>query len=142
MKQAACSGDRPFAATVILPLVSIFARIARIKPKFLVPCITIICLVGIYSVRNSIFDVWVMIAAGVIGFFLRQWALPIASFIIGMVLGPATEASFRQTLMIFKGNLFLIFDRPVAIGFSAVALIFIIAKIVYEAFYHQRRDFS
>jgi len=63
------------------------------------------CLVGIYSVRNSIFDVWVMVAAGIIGFFLRQWALPIAPFIIGMVLGPTTEASFRQTLMLFKGNM-------------------------------------
>jgi putative tricarboxylic transport membrane protein len=125
-----------------LPLVGIFARIARIKPKFLVPCISIICLVGIYSVRNSIFDVWVMIAAGVIGFFLRQWALPIAPFIIGMVLGPTTEASFRQTLMIFKGNLFLIFERPVATGFLVVALIFIIAKIVYRAFYHKRQNFS
>lgn len=125
-----------------LPLVGIFARIARIQPKFLVPCITIICLVGIYSVRNSIFDVWVMIAAGVIGFFLRQWALPIAPFIIGMVLGPTTEASFRHTLMLFKGNLFLIFERPVATGFLVVALIFVIAKIGYEAFYRKQRNFS
>jgi putative tricarboxylic transport membrane protein len=121
-----------------LPLVGLFARIAVIKPKYLVPCISIICLVGIYSVRNSIFDVWVMIAAGVIGFFLRQWALPIAPFIIGMVLGPTTEASFRQTLMIFKGNLFLIFERPVATGFLAVALIFIVAKVIYGAFYRRR----
>jgi putative tricarboxylic transport membrane protein len=115
-----------------LPLVGLFARIAVIKPKFLVPCISIICLVGIYSVRNSIFDVWVMIAAGGIGFFLRKWELPIAPFIIGMVLGPTTEASFRQTLMLFKGNLLLIFERPVATGFLIVALIFIIAKTLYK----------
>lgn len=120
-----------------LPLIGLFARIATIKPKFLVPCISIICLVGIYSVRNSIFDVWVMIAAGVVGFFLRKWDLPVAPFIIGMVLGPTTEASFRQTLMIFKGNLFLIFGRPVATGFLVVALIFIIVKFVYEVFYHK-----
>ncbi len=114
-----------------LPLVGLFARIATIKPKFLVPCISIICLVGIYSVRNSIFDVWVMIAAGVIGFFLRKWELPVAPFIIGMVLGPTTEASFRQTLMLFKGNPLLIFERPVATGFLVAALIFIGAKILY-----------
>jgi putative tricarboxylic transport membrane protein len=120
-----------------LPLVGLFARIAFIKPKFLVPCISIICLVGIYSVRNSIFDVWVMIAAGIVGFFLRKWELPVAPFIIGMVLGPTTEASFRQTLMIFKGNLFLIFGRPVATGFLVVALMFVIAKVVYEVFYHK-----
>jgi putative tricarboxylic transport membrane protein len=115
-----------------LPLVGLFARIAMIKPKFLVPCISIICLVGVYSVRNSIFDVWVMIAAGAIGFFLRKWELPIAPFIIGMVLGPTTEASFRQTLMIFKGNLLLIFERPVATGFLVVALVFLIARTFYK----------
>ena len=116
-----------------LPLVGLFARIATIRPKFLVPCITIICLVGIYSVRNSIFDVWVMIAAGVIGFFLRQWALPIAPFIIGMVLGPTTEASFRHTLMLFKGNVLLIFDRPVATGFLVVTAVFLVGKMLYRS---------
>jgi putative tricarboxylic transport membrane protein len=114
-----------------LPLVGFFARIATIKPKFLVPCISIVCLVGIYSVRNSIFDVWIMIAAGGIGFFLRKWELPVAPFIIGMVLGPTTEASFRQTLMLFKGNPLLIFERPVATGFLVAALLFIGAKILY-----------
>ncbi len=118
-----------------LPLVGLFSRIAIIKPKLLVPCISIVCLVGIYSVRNSIFDVWVMIVAGAIGFFLRKWELPIAPFIIGMVLGPTTEASFRQTLMIFKGNLLLIFERPVSTGFLVVAFVFIIAKVLYQIFY-------
>ncbi len=117
-----------------LPLVGLFARISTIRPKFLVPCITIICLVGIYSVRNSIFDVWVMIAAGVIGVFLRKWELPIAPFIIGMVLGPTTEASFRQTLMLFKGNAMMIFDRPVATAFILIAVAFIVAKFLFKTF--------
>jgi putative tricarboxylic transport membrane protein len=121
-----------------LPLVGLFARIALIKPKSLVPCISIICLVGIYSVRNSLFDVWVMIAAGAVGFFLRKWDLPVAPFIIGMVLGPTTEASFRQTLMLFKGNLGLILDRPVAAGFLVVAVLFVAAKVLYGLW--QRRS--
>jgi putative tricarboxylic transport membrane protein len=121
-----------------LPLVGLFARIATIRPKYLVPCITIICLVGIYSVRNSIFDVWVMIAAGVIGYFLRQWQLPVAPFIIGMVLGPTMEASFRQTLMTFKGDILLIFERPVATGFLVVAFVFVVGRILYQAYYRKR----
>jgi len=121
-----------------LPLVGIFARVATIRPKFLVPCITLICLVGIYSVRNSIFDVWVMIAAGVIGFVLRKVDLPVAPFIIGMVLGPTTESSFRHTLMLFKGNMLMIFDRPVALGFVAAILLFIAGKILYRSFCHRR----
>ncbi len=74
-----------------LPLVGAFAKIASIRPQILLPVISVICLVGIYSVRNAFFDVWVMIAAGVIGFFVRKWHYPIAPFIIGVVLGPTTE---------------------------------------------------
>ena len=70
-----------------LPLVGLFGRIAVIRPQIIIPVISLICLVGIYSVRNSIFDVWIMIAAGVIGYFLRKWKFPIAPFIIGVVLG-------------------------------------------------------
>jgi len=120
-----------------LPLVGIFARIAAIKPKILMPCISIICLVGVYSIRNSLFDVWVMIATGVIGLFLQKWELPVAPFIIGIVLGPTLETSFRQTLMLFKGNLFLIFERPIATTFLVMTLIFIIAKILYGVFHHK-----
>jgi putative tricarboxylic transport membrane protein len=112
-----------------LPLVSLFARVATIKPRFLVPCISIICLVGIYSVRNSFFDVWVMIVAGIIGVFLRKWRLPVAPFIIGMVLGPTTESSLQQTVMLFKGNMLLIFERPIAATFVIIIAVFIVIKI-------------
>jgi len=114
-----------------LPLVGFFGRIATLRPQMLMPFISIICLVGVYSIRNSIFDVWVMIIAGVIGFFFRKWNFPIAPFIIGVVLGPMTENSVRQTLMIFKGNMTLIFDRPIALTFLSLTLAFIVLRISY-----------
>lgn len=114
-----------------LPLVGFFGRIATLRPQMLMPCISIICLVGVYSVRNSIFDVWVMVIAGVIGFLFRKWNFPIAPFIIGVVLGPMTENSVRQTLMIFKGNMTLIFDRPIALSFLSITLAFIVLRISY-----------
>ncbi|OGP94527.1 MAG: transporter [Deltaproteobacteria bacterium RBG_16_47_11] len=114
-----------------LPLVGLFGRIATIRPQLLMPFIGVICLVGVYSVRNSIFDVWVMIFAGVIGYFLRRWKFPVAPFIIGVVLGPMTENSVRQTLMMFKGDMTRIFNRPIALTFLSVTLAFIIFKISY-----------
>ena len=113
-----------------LPMVGMFARIATIRPQILLPIISIICLVGVYSVRNSMFDVWVMIGAGVIGYFLRQWKYPIAPFIIGVVLGPTTENSLRQTLLMFKGDLGLMADRPLAVVLLAVAGVFIAYRLV------------
>jgi putative tricarboxylic transport membrane protein len=113
-----------------LPLVGAFSKIATIRPQVLLPVISVICLVGIYSVRNAFFDVWVMICAGVIGFFLRRWHYPIAPFIIGVVLGPTTENSLRQTLIMFKGDLALIVDRPLATTMLSLAIAFIVYRLI------------
>lgn len=113
-----------------LPLVGAFARIAVIRPQILMPVISLTCLVGVYSVRNSIFDVWVMIATGVIGYFLRRWKYPIAPFIIGVVLGPTTENSLRQTLMMFNGDLSLILDQPIALTMLVLSAAFLAYKFI------------
>jgi putative tricarboxylic transport membrane protein len=117
-----------------LPLVGAFGKIALIRPPIIIPVISLICLIGIYSVRNSMFDVWVMIISGVIGFFLRKWKFPIAPFIIGIVLGPTTENSVRQTLMLFKGNPLLIVDRPLSLTLLLIAAAFILYKLVSPLF--------
>jgi putative tricarboxylic transport membrane protein len=113
-----------------LPLVGAFARIAMIRPQILLPIISLICLVGVYSVRNSLFDVWVMIAAGVVGYFLRKWKYPIAPFIIGVVLGPTTENSLRQTLLMFKGDISLVADRSLSVALLALAAAFLAYKVI------------
>jgi putative tricarboxylic transport membrane protein len=113
-----------------LPLVGAFARIATIRPQILLPVISLICLVGVYSVRNSLFDVWVMIGAGVVGYFLRNWKYPVAPFIIGVVLGPTTENSLRQTLLMFKGDVSLIADRPLSVALLALAAAFLAYKVM------------
>jgi putative tricarboxylic transport membrane protein len=113
-----------------LPLVGLFGKIAVIRPQILMPVISLICLVGIYSVRNSLFDVWVMIAAGVVGYFLRKWKFPIAPFIIGVVLGPTTENSVRQTLMMFKGDMLLITTRPISVALLGFAVLFIAYRVI------------
>lgn len=117
-----------------LPLVSFFGKIAVIRPPIILPAISLICLFGVYSVRNSIFDVWIMIVAGGIGFFLRRWKFPIAPLIIGIVLGPTTENSVRQTLMMFRGNLLLITGRPIAMVLLGLAAAFLVYKFVSPYF--------
>jgi putative tricarboxylic transport membrane protein len=111
-----------------LPLVGAFAKVAVIRPQILLPVISLICLVGVYSVRNSLFDVWVMIGAGVVGLFLRRWKFPIAPFIIGLVLGPTTENSLRQSLLMFKGDVSLIADRPLSLTLLALTAAFLAYK--------------
>jgi putative tricarboxylic transport membrane protein len=74
------------------------------------------------------FDVGVMIAAGIVGYFLRRWKYPVSPFIIGLVLGPTTENSLRQTLLMFQGDPSLIVDRPLAIAMLALAIAFLVYR--------------
>jgi putative tricarboxylic transport membrane protein len=107
-----------------LPLVGVFARIATIRSQMLMPVVGILCLVGTYSIRFSTFDIWVMLAAGVFGFFCRGWGLPVAPLVIGMVLGPMTENNLRLTMQSFEGQIFQIVYQPLAMIFLAAAVLF------------------
>ncbi len=113
-----------------LPLVGLFARVAVIRPQILMPIISLICLVGVYSVRNSLLDVWVMIIAGVVGYFLRKWKYPIAALIIGIVLGPTTENSLRQTLTMFRGDLTQIVNYPISLTLLGLSAAFLAYKLL------------
>lgn len=115
-----------------LPLVGIIARVSTVRPMILMPIVSTICLIGVYTSRNSIFDVWVMIFAGVIGVLFRTWKYPVAPLIIGLVLGHMAENSFRKMLIMFQGDIFQMIDRPIALVFLLAACVFIIGKIFYS----------
>lgn len=115
-----------------LPLVGIIARVATIPPMILMPLVSTICLLGIYSARNSMFDVWVMLIAGIVGLFLRTWKYPIAPLVIGLVLGEIAETSFRKSLLMFQGDLSLMVERPIAMSFILVTCLFLGVKLFYS----------
>jgi putative tricarboxylic transport membrane protein len=114
-----------------LPLVGLFARVATIRPMFLMPIVSTICLLGVYCSRNSMFDVWVMLIAGILGIFFRIWKYPVAPLVIGLILGPMAENSFRKSLMMFHGTLWPMFDRPIALVMILIVGSFVIAKVTY-----------
>jgi putative tricarboxylic transport membrane protein len=112
-----------------LPFVGFLAKIAAVRPSLLMPFISMICLWGVYSVRNNFFDVWVMILSGVAGLIFRRLKYPVAPLIIGLILGPMSENSLRKTLMLFRGDLLNFLDRPIALGFLAVILAIAVIKL-------------
>jgi putative tricarboxylic transport membrane protein len=125
-----------------LPLVGYFARIAMIRPYFLMPFISIICLLGVYGVRNSFFDVWVMLLAGMIGVVFRKYRYPVAPLIIGLVLGPLIENNTRKTLMMFRGDIRFLLDRPIALTFFSLALLFVLIKVLHPYFRRSSHTFK
>ncbi|MHB9099121.1 MAG: tripartite tricarboxylate transporter permease [Syntrophales bacterium] len=107
-----------------LPLVGLWARISLIPYKYLAPVVLVVCVIGAYSPRNTMFDVWVALAFGVLGCYMRVRNWPIAPLILGFILGPMLEKSFRQALSI--GGYQIFFTRPI----SAVLIVTTVVAVV------------
>ena len=108
-----------------LPLVGLWARISVIPYKYLGPTILGICIIGAYSARSTMFDVWVALGAGVVGYLMRKRDWPIAPLILGFVLGPLIEEALRQSISVGGATIF--FRRPISLVLmilSGVVLLF------------------
>jgi putative tricarboxylic transport membrane protein len=97
-----------------LPLVGLWARISLIPYKILAPIILGVCVVGAYTARNTIFDVWVALIFGVLGFLMRKGQWPLAPLGLGFILGDMFEAALRQSLSMSGGSALIFFNRPVS----------------------------
>jgi putative tricarboxylic transport membrane protein len=98
-----------------------FASIARVPFRILGPIVIVLCIIGSYVVNQSMIEVGIMLACGVLGFFMRRFGFSPAALVIALVLGPMAEETLRQTLLISGGS----FDIFVERGTSLVLLVFI-----------------
>jgi putative tricarboxylic transport membrane protein len=106
-----------------LPLVGLFVNILRIPYSYLYPALIAFSTLGVYAVNNSLVDVWIMTASGLVGYVLRKLDFEIAPIILGLVLAPMIELNFRQSLALSAGDYSVFFTRPLATGMLAVALV-------------------
>jgi len=104
-----------------LPLVGMWARIAVIPFPILGPLIIIFSVVGAYSIRFMLFDVWVALVFGVVGYFMRKLKFPMAPLVLASVLAQMLETSLSQSLLISRGSPLVFFTRPIALFFMALA---------------------
>lgn len=113
-----------------LPLVRLWAKLSTVPYKVLGPIIFAICLVGAYSPRNTMFDVWVALLAGVAGYLMKRYNWPVAPLILGFILGPILEQSFRQSLSMGGPTIF--FERPITVSLlvAAALVLFFSLKVL------------
>ena len=98
------------------------AKLALVPRSRLMPIIIVFCVAGTYANSNIMFDVWVMLAFGGLGFALEKFRLPLAPFVIGFILAPLAEANLRSGLMISAGSALPIFSRPISLCFILVTI--------------------
>jgi putative tricarboxylic transport membrane protein len=104
-----------------IAFVPAFVAVLKIPYRILAPLIAIFCLVGVYSVNNSVLDLWLLFTFGVIGYLATKLAYPLAPLVLGLVLGGLMEVSLRQSLKMSQGELSIFFTRPLTAVIMAVA---------------------
>ncbi len=108
-----------------LPLVGIWVQLLRVPYAFMAPLIMVLTLVGVYSVNNSVFDIWVMLVMGIFGYLARKLKFDLGPLLLAFVLGPIMERSLRQALLISNGDFAIFFVRPISGALMAVAIVFV-----------------
>ena len=112
-----------------LPLAGMWAKLLELPYKLLFPIVVAICIVGAYSVNNSMFDVGIMIVFGIIGYLFKKIDIPIAPVVLTFVLGRLMEDALLQSLTIYRGDFFAIFSRPVAGPLMVISMAIFIASV-------------
>lgn len=97
-----------------IPLVGIFVRVLRVRPAILAPITALITILGVYTINNSTFDIFVMIAFGVVGYLMKKLGFEPGPMVLAFVLGSIVESSVRRSLLIFDGDPTGFFTRPIS----------------------------
>jgi putative tricarboxylic transport membrane protein len=113
-----------------LPLIGIWVQILKVPYKILFPLILLFCLVGVYSVNNSVFDIYIMLIFGIMGYLMKKFEYEGAPLILAFVLGPMMENNLRKSLIMSQGDFSIFFTRPLAAASLIIALILLISPFI------------
>jgi putative tricarboxylic transport membrane protein len=115
-----------------LPLIGMWVKVLKTPESILFPIILILTMVGVYTVRNNVFDIYLMIFFGILGYLFKKLDFEIAPLILAFVLGSMFEGAMRQSLIMSRGNLLVFFSRPLSAIFLGIAtLLFLISSVPF-----------
>ncbi|NIY83712.1 tripartite tricarboxylate transporter permease [Vibrio hepatarius] len=122
-----------------LLMTPLFVSVLKLKKSILLPIVLILSILGTFSLQSATFDLWVMLALGVVGYLLRQSGFPLAPIVIGFILGPIAEGNLRRSLLISQNGFGIFLERPIGTTILIVNLVLVIAAIVYYLINLQKR---
>jgi putative tricarboxylic transport membrane protein len=97
-----------------LPLIGLWVRILKVPYPILFPLILLFCLIGAYSLNNSVIEVLIMVGFGLLGYLFKKFEYEAAPLILALVLGPMLEAALRRSLLLSAGSPLIFFTRPIS----------------------------
>lgn len=112
-----------------LPLIGLWVKILKVPYVILFPLILFFCLIGVYSVNNSVFDIYLMILFGLVGYLMKRFDFEPAPLAMAYVLSPILESSLRQSLSISGGSFSIFFSRAISMVCVSLVVIFLIFQV-------------
>jgi putative tricarboxylic transport membrane protein len=114
-----------------LPLVGLWVKLLKIPRSYLYAGIMVFATVGVYGMRQSAFDLFLMFGVGVLGVLMRRFSFPTAPVIVGMILGPMAEAQMRNALSIGEGKWTVFIERPMSLTILLIVLaVLVVPKLM------------
>ncbi|MFD2249122.1 TctA family transporter [Pseudochelatococcus lubricantis] len=115
-----------------LPLIGIWVRLLTIPYRLLFPVILLFCVIGVYSLNNSVFDIWMLMIFGVAGYVFRKLGCECAPLLLGLILGPMMEEYLRRALIISRGDWSVFLTHPISAGLLlASAAMIVVASVPF-----------
>jgi putative tricarboxylic transport membrane protein len=110
--------------------IRIFIKILSIKRWILLPIVSVLCIVGAFTVNNRLFDIWCMLGFGIFGFVLLKLKFSLVTVILGRILGPIIEENFSRGMQRAQGNFFQFFSSPIATGIFILTAVIIVFSVI------------
>ncbi len=122
-----------------VPLIGMWVRLLKIPYKYMYPTIIVLICMGVYSLNNNVFDIWLTLVIGAVGYVMRLFRFEPAPLLLGFVLGPMMEEQLRRTMLLSRGDPMVFLERPISATLLAMTAA-IIAFALYSTERNRRRD--
>ena len=117
----------------------LFSRITLIPRTLLWPSVFVFSMVGAYSYSSSVFDVWVMLIAGIVGFIMNRHGFGPAPLVMGLILGKLVEESLSQSMIIYDNNWFRLLESPIVVLFLVLTIVSLFWPLFRRMFARMKR---
>jgi len=113
-----------------LPLIGIWVKLLKVPYRLLYPAIVLVCTIGSYTTSNNVFEVWVAIVFGILGYIFMKLGCEPAPLLLGFILGPMLEENLRRALVLSRGDFTVFFRRPISLGMLLMAAALLVLIVV------------
>jgi TctA family transporter len=119
---------------MVLTTVPVFAAVLRVPFAAIAPMIVVSCAIGAYAIQNAMFDIWLMLLFGVVGYVFKKTGIPLAPFTLALVLGSRAEDAFRLAMIGAGGDLRVFWSNGLVGSITTLAFILLFWPVISKAF--------